>query len=94
MRTTEGVTTTCAGIISFDPFYSSTLDTPPLSVLYRIAHLSQIPLKDGNPASTRFPIGKTGDARSLEANLFAHLKEAATETATGHWSLPVPAVWR
>jgi len=61
----------------FRSFYSSTLDTLPLSVLYRIAHSSQVPLKDGNPASTRFPIGKTGDARSLDANLFAHLKEAA-----------------
>ena len=61
----------------FRSFYSSTLDTLPLSVLHRIAHSSQVPLKDGKPASTRFPIGKTGDARSLDANLFAHLKEAA-----------------
>ena len=61
----------------FRSSYSSTLDTLPLSGLYRIAHSSQVPLKDGNPASTRFPIGKTGDARSLDANLFAHLKEVA-----------------
>jgi hypothetical protein len=59
----------------FRSFYFNTLDTLPLSVLYRIAHSSQVPLKDGT--STRFPIGKTGDARSLDANLFAHLKEAA-----------------
>ncbi len=34
--------------INFDLFLS-TLDTLPLSVLYRIAHLGQIPLKDGPP---------------------------------------------
>jgi hypothetical protein len=45
MRTAVGVTTACVGIISFDPFFLSTLDTLPLSVLYRIAHLGQIPLK-------------------------------------------------
>jgi len=43
--TAVGVTTTSAGIISFDPFFLSTLDTLPLSVLYRIAHLGQIQLK-------------------------------------------------
>jgi hypothetical protein len=47
----------------FRSFYSSTLDTLPLSVLYRIAHSSQVPLKDGNPAR-RFPIGKRAQPRS------------------------------
>jgi hypothetical protein len=61
----------------FRSFYFNTLDTLPLSVLYRIAHSSQVPLKDGNPASTRFPMGRQATLRSLDANLFAHLKEAA-----------------
>ena len=74
-----GSATTCAGIISFDPFYFNTLDTLPLSVLYRIAHSSQVPLH--LRMETRPVPGslweRQATPRSLDANLFAHLKEAA-----------------